>query len=167
MGITGEQGRGITGDACGRFQCSRMACVHLARRDSQRRTAERVAGGACCRDSQRGTTERVRVHRLRHATTGQRAVLPAGCLLLQLPARHPSQFQCKRGDSGQYREGVIGVGAEEAGEHVRDGDGAHLARSRGGASPSALVRLLRLWWRRGRRGSIRVCSADGESGQPV
>jgi hypothetical protein len=100
--------------------------------------------------------EWVRVHRLRRAAAGQRAVLPAGCLLLQLPARHPSQFQCERGDSGQYREGVVGVGAEETGEHVREGDGADLARSgggaagvvgvgdeeAGGASPSTPVRLL-------------------------
>jgi hypothetical protein len=74
-----------------------MACVHLARRDSQRGTAERVAGGAYLARS-----------------------IPGWC-----------------------REGVVGVGAEEAGEHIRDGDGADLARSLGlrcvsfgsGASP--------------------------------
>jgi hypothetical protein len=82
--------------ARGRFQCSRMACVHLARHDSQRGTAERVAGGAYLARS-----------------------IPGWC-----------------------HEGVVEVGAEEAEEHVRDGDGADLARSLGGASPSAPVRLL-------------------------
>jgi hypothetical protein len=79
-------------------------------------------------------------------------------------SRHPSQFQCERGDLGQYREGVVGVGAEQAGDYVRDGvDLADEAPVEGvlAARDPLVVRLLRLRWR------LSVGSGGASSWAPV